>query len=44
MGAVKRTLTDHNFYIGVVVGVVVIPHIMGRTNINVKVPRGGNSS
>lgn len=40
MGALKRTIKDHNFYIGIAVGVFVVPMVMGRAKqtVNVKVP------
>lgn len=39
MGGIKRTLTDHNFYVGILVGVFVVPMVMGKTKVNVNLPK-----
>lgn len=38
ISTVKRTLKDHNFYIGVGVGFFVVPMLVGKMKVNVNVP------
>jgi len=36
--SVKSTVTGKDFWIGVIVGAVVVPWVLGKAPVNVKVP------
>lgn len=36
--SVKSTLTGKDFWLGVIVGAVVVPYVMGKAPVNVRVP------